>query len=189
MNLFKRITAAALSAVMIASTGLSAFAESDGVSAIKSGDGSSIIVVDFSDEASVIDPGAGTGDSGSTSVIEPSGESTETTVIDADDDTISGRADSVLDVSNHIYSPIDITGWTEWDGKTKLQKDTNYYITGEVKPRMNFSVPAGSRLLIKRRETHRIQGQVAERKGRAHRGAGRGADELRHDDRLRQGGL
>ena len=149
MNLFKRITAAALSAVMIAGTGLSAFAESDGVSAIKSGDGSSIIVVDFSDETSVIDPGAGTGDPGSTSVIEPSGESTETTVIDADDDTISGRADSVLDVSNHIYSPIDTTGWTEWDGKTKLQKDVNYYITGEVKPRMNFSVPAGSRLLIK----------------------------------------
>ena len=55
----------------------------------------------------------------------------------------------MLDVSNHIYSETDTSGWTEWDGKTKMQSGVNYYISKDTKLRGNFGVPAGSRLLIK----------------------------------------
>lgn len=153
MNFLKKAAAAALSAAMLAGMTLPAFAEAEGTTQIKNGDGSTMLVVDFGNETTVIDPAAGdgtggTGGSGDGAGIVTPGESTETTVIDPDE-TISGRPDSVLDVSNHIYSETDTTGWTEWDGSTKMQSGTNYYISKETKLRGNYSVPSGSRLLVK----------------------------------------
>lgn len=153
MNILKKAAAAALSAVMLAGMTLPAYAEAEGTAQIKNGDGSTMLVVDFGNETTIIDPSAGdTTDSSGTGadVVTPAdpGGSTETTVIDPDE-TISGKPDSVLDVSDHIYIEIDTTGWTEWDGKTKMQSGTNYYISKDTKPRDNYGVPAGSRLLIK----------------------------------------
>lgn len=151
MNFLKKAAAAALSAVMLAGMTLPAYAEADGTALIKTGDGSTMLVVDFGNETSVIDPATGdsSGDPGTSGaeIVTPGG-STETTIIDPDE-TISGKPDSVLDVSNHIYSEKDTSGWTEWDGKTKMQSGVNYYISKDTKLRGNFGVPAGSRLLIK----------------------------------------
>ena len=151
MNFLKKAAAAALSAVMLAGMTLPAYAEADGTALIKTGDGSTMLVVDFGNETSVIDPATGdsSGDPGTSGaeIVTPGG-STETTIIDPDE-TISGKPDSVLDVSNHIYSETDTSGWTEWDGKTKMQSGVNYYISKDTKLRGNFGVPAGSRLLIK----------------------------------------
>lgn len=154
MNIIKKAAAAALSVVMLAGMTLPAFAEAEGTATVKNGDGSTMLVVDFGNETTIIDPGAGdTSDSSSgagtgADIVTPTPGSTETTVIDPDE-TISGRPDSVLDVSDHIYSGTDTTDWTEWDGKTKMQSGTNYYISKDTKPRGNYGVPAGSRLLIK----------------------------------------
>ena len=130
MNFLKKAAAAALSAVMLAGMTLPAYAEADGTALIKTGDGSTMLVVDFGNETSVIDPATGesSGDTGTSGaeIVTPGG-STETTIIDPDE-TISGKPDSVLDVSNHIYSETDTSGWTEWDGKTKMQSGVNYYI-------------------------------------------------------------
>ena len=151
MNFLKKAAAAALSAVMLAGMTLPAYAEADGTALIKTGDGSTMLVVDFGNETSVIDPATGdsSGDPGTSGaeIVTPGG-STETTIIDPDE-TISGKPDSVLDVSNHIYSETDTSGWPEWDGKTKMQSGVNYYISKDTKLRGNFGVPAGSRLLIK----------------------------------------
>ena len=154
MNMLKRAAAAALSAVMLAGMTLPAYAEAEGTTQIKNGDGSTMLVVDFGNETTIIDPSGETTDTSGTTgsgadVVSPGNTgSTETTIIDPDE-TISGRPESVLDVSDHIYSGTDTSDWTEWDGKTKMQSGVNYYISKETKPRGNYGVPAGSRLLIK----------------------------------------
>lgn len=47
MNFLKKAAAAALSAVMLAGMTLPAYAEADGTALIKTGDGSTMLVVDF----------------------------------------------------------------------------------------------------------------------------------------------
>ena len=149
MTLFKKITAAALAAVILSGTSTAAFAEGAvGTATLVAEDGTQIIVADFNNETAIIDPGNGGeagGDSGGTSVIDP-GDNTETTVIDPDD---GKKPTSVLDVSNEPYSEIDLTGWTKWDGKTVMESGTNYYIDSKVAPRSNFTIPADSRFVIK----------------------------------------
>ncbi len=56
--------------------------------------------------------------------------------------------DSGVDLSDAGYTPIDISGYTLWDGKTKMKSGVNYYIDDIVKPRKNFTVPENSRLVI-----------------------------------------
>ena len=152
MTLFKRITAAAIAAVILAGTAVTAFAEGnpDGTSVIISEDGTPIIVADFGNETTIIDPtnpnNGDSGGSGGTSVIDP-GENTETSIVDPEDG--KKPESSVLDVSNEPYSEIDLTGWTKWDGKTKMESGTNYYIDSKTALRSNFTIPSGSRFVIK----------------------------------------
>lgn len=76
------------------------------------------------------------------------GTGSETSIIDPADDVESQVPESGVDLSDTEYTPIDISGYTEWDGKTKMLSGTNYYIKSAVKPRKNFSVPEGSSLVI-----------------------------------------
>lgn len=135
MTFLKR-AAAALCAVMVAASTLSAFAE----------DGGAGLAVDPGTETSVIetgDPG-----SGETSVIDTG--TPETTIVDPDEgDDQKDNSRSSLDVADEQYSEIDLTGWTQWDGKTKMVSGTNYYIEGKVAPRQNFTLPQDSRLVLK----------------------------------------
>lgn len=136
MTFFKRAAAAALCAVMLAGTTLSAFAE-----------GGASLAVDPSTETSVIDPGSS--DSGETTVID-TGNTTETTIVDPDEgDNKKDNSGSGLDVADEQYTETDISTYTQWDGKTKMVSGTNYYIDGKLAPRGNFTVPKESRLIIR----------------------------------------
>ncbi|MGN1340141.1 MAG: glycoside hydrolase family 25 protein [Oscillospiraceae bacterium] len=151
MTFFRRLTAAAVAAVIFAGSAVSAFSEGNpnGTSVLVAEDGTQIIVADFGNETTIIDPdnsGAASGSSGGTEVIDP-GNNTETTVVDAEDGV--KNTDSVLDVSDKPYTEIDLTGWTKWDGKTKMESGTNYYIDSDTAPRSSFTIPAGSRFVIK----------------------------------------
>ena len=56
--------------------------------------------------------------------------------------------ESGVDLSDTEYIPIDISGYTEWDGKTPMEEGQNYYISKSVKVSKKFSVPAGSTLVV-----------------------------------------
>lgn len=145
MTFWKRATAAALCAVMLTSTCLTAFAEAGADIAVNPGTETSVIDTG-SGETSVIDTGENTG-SGETSVIDTG--STETTIVDPDDgDNKKDNQGSGLDVADEQYSGIDLTDYVQWDGKTKMESGTNYYITGKVAPRKNYTVPKDSRLVV-----------------------------------------
>ncbi len=151
MTLLRRIAAAALSVVILAGIAVSSSAEenADGTSVLIAEDGTQIIVADFGNETTIIDPsvsGEGTGESGGTEIIDP-GDSSETMIVDPEDS--KKPASSVLDVSNEPYAEIDVEGWTKWDGKTKMESGTNYYIDSKTAPRGDFTVPNGSRFVIK----------------------------------------
>lgn len=150
MTLFKRAAAAALCAVMFTGGCLSAFAETNeaapGTKVILAEDGTEIIVADLGTETTIIDTGE---TSTEETTVTDQGESTETTIIDPDDGVHREESGSGLDVSNRTYSQIDLSGYTLWDGKTKMVAGTDYYIEGKVAPRINFSVPQGSRLVLK----------------------------------------
>lgn len=150
MTLFKRLTAAAVAAVMLTSAAVPAQgATTEGI--FNANDFITEVIPENPDGgASIIDPSGGDnggadGSSGGTEVIDTG--NTETTVVDPDDS--KKNVDSVLDVTNEPYSEIDLTGWTKWDGKVKMEAGTNYYIDSKVSPRSNFTIPAGSRFVIK----------------------------------------
>lgn len=158
MTFLKRAAAAALSAVLLAglgtpATGLSAFAEAGnptGTSVIKTDDGTEIIVADFGTETSIIDTGGST-DTGGTSetTIIDTGDNTETTIVDPAEDGTERVEGSGLEVSDKQYEEINLEGWTKWDGKTKMESGTNYYIDSKVAPRINFTIPKDSRFVVK----------------------------------------
>ncbi len=55
---------------------------------------------------------------------------------------------SGVDLSDTEYTPIDVSGYTKWDGKTKMEKGVNYYIDSTVKVKKKFTVPAGSEFVV-----------------------------------------
>ena len=122
MTLLKR-AAAFFVAAAISLSGFSAFAD---------------------DETAVSLPEA----AGTETELIDSGERVETEIIDPDDVEGSGKPDSGVDLSDTEYEPIDISGFTEWDGKTKMQPDTKYYIAKTVKLKSKFTVPEGSALVL-----------------------------------------
>ncbi len=63
-------------------------------------------------------------------------------------ETADSRPDSSVDLSDTEYTPIDISGYTEWDGKTPMESGQNYYISKSAKVSKKFSVPEGSTLVV-----------------------------------------
>ena len=142
MTIRKRLAAAALCAVMMAASAASAFAEA-GTAESVTGSGAELIDAGRDSGTSIIDAG----DTTETTVIDTG--DTETSVIDADEGTTGTKEDgSGLDVTDEQYQPIDLSAYTQWDGKTKMRSGVNYYISGKVAPRSDISIPAGSRLVV-----------------------------------------
>lgn len=81
-----------------------------------------------------------------TSIIDI-GERPETAVIDTEE-AESQKPESGIDLTDKDYSPVDISGYTLWDGKSKMASGTNYYIDSTVKVKKNYSVPADSKLVL-----------------------------------------
>ncbi len=55
---------------------------------------------------------------------------------------------STANITNTEYTPIDITNYIQWDGKSKLLSGANYYIDGKVGITSNVNIPAGTTLLL-----------------------------------------
>ena len=115
-------------------------------------------------------------DNGETSVIDVS-DKNETSVIDADNsktetEIITGEEKSDnstnVDISDIDYTPIDLTDYEKWNGKTDMEKGKNYYIEGTVKITSIRTVPEGSRLvltpgsslLVYKGKTFRVKGSM-----------------------------
>ena len=104
MKLFKKITALLLTAVLTFGGTASAFAESS--------------------ETAIID----TTEKPETAVID-SDKNPETGVINEGD----GADSSGVDLSDIDYTPIDLTDYIRWNGKTEMEQGKNYYVDGTVK--------------------------------------------------------
>lgn len=146
MTFFKRTAAAALAAITLISCTATAFAEQNEPT------GADIITVSGETQVISTDASAATSESGAdgtgASVIN-AGEKTETSIVDPEDENPRAEDRSGLDLANTQYSEPDTSDWTLWDGKTKMVSGTNYYIESKTAPRSNFTVPKGSRFLIK----------------------------------------
>ncbi len=131
-----------MAAVVLAASGVSAFAEEGGASLITD-------LTNRGTETAVTDAGTTAADTGGgeTAVIDT--ENTETAIVDPDEGDSKNSSGSGLDVADEQYAEIDLSGYTRWDGKTKMASGTNYYIEGKVAPKGNYTVPKGSSLVIR----------------------------------------
>lgn len=94
-----------------------------------------------------------------TTIISTDSTKPETGIVDAqkpetqttgtDDEEESHLPESGIDLSDVEYKQPDLTGYVEWDGKTKMKSGTNYYITSATKPRATVKVPKDSTLIIR----------------------------------------
>lgn len=120
MVLIKR-AAALITAAAITFGSMVAFAEGETGEALSEAAGTETVIIDVGGEVE-------------TEIIDPEGE--------------SSVPESGADLSDAEYEPIDLSGYTEWDGKTKLAASTNYYISKTTKLKGNFSLPQGSTLVL-----------------------------------------
>lgn len=100
-------------------------------------------------ETSIIDPITDeSSDSSETGESAESAESGEASESAESTETGESPPDSSVDLSDTEYTPIDISGYTEWNGKTPMEAGKNYYISQSAKVSKKFSVPAGSTLVV-----------------------------------------
>ncbi len=102
--------------------------------------------------AEVSDPGSGAGLIDSITTVQAEGPTEESGEFAGtprpESETEEMMPDSGVDLSDTEYTPIDISGYTLWDGKSRMKSGVNYYIDDIVKPRKNFTVPENSKLVI-----------------------------------------
>lgn len=100
-------------------------------------------------ETTIIDPNIDENPNNSETGESPYSESSESGESGAESsETADSRPDSSVDLSDTEYTPIDISGYTEWDGKTPMESGQNYYISKSAKVSKKFSVPEGSTLVV-----------------------------------------
>lgn len=78
-----------------------------------------------------------------TSVIDVSKKS-ETEIIEEFTNALSGG----VDISDTEYTPIDLSGYTVWNGTDKLQAGQSYCITGAAYITSNMIIPEGTAVVI-----------------------------------------
>lgn len=71
-------------------------------------------------------------------------ETTTDTTDAAEEETSRSRAD----ITDSSYTPIDVSTYQLWDGKTKMQSGVNYYIDSAVGVTANTTLPADSTLVL-----------------------------------------
>ncbi len=100
-------------------------------------------------ETTIIDPNIDENPNNSETGESPYSESSESGESgEESSETADSRPDSSVDLSDTEYTPIDISGYTEWDGKTPMESGQNYYISKSAKVSKKFSVPEGSTLVV-----------------------------------------
>lgn len=136
MTILKKITALLLAASISIGGAVTAFADESSTAA---GTETSILT-EAKPETSLAD----TQTKPETSIIPP--DKPETAVTDGENE--DAKPESGVDLSDINYTPIDLTGYERWNGKTKLQAGTNYYISGKMTISKSFTVPVGSKLVV-----------------------------------------
>ncbi len=145
--MFKKAISLLLAAMLAAGSSATAFAEVSAPSAA----GNETTIIDAPDK-----PEIGVTDTDST---KP-----ETSIVDPEESVETGG----VDLSDIDYTPIDLTGYEKWDGKTAMEEGKNYYIEGAVKPKKTYTVPAestlvitpGSSLTIYKGKTFKVKGNI-----------------------------
>lgn len=106
-------------------------------------------------ETTIIDPnidgnsGTETGEAtAESSESRESTESGESAQSPESSETNESKPESGVDLSDTEYVPIDISGYTEWNGKTPMVEGQNYYISSSVKVSKKFDIPKGSTLVV-----------------------------------------
>ncbi len=125
MKILKKITALLLASIIAVGGPATAFAATD----------------EAGPETTIID----TADKPETAVTDMDSNRPETSIIDEGE---SSKPSSGVDLSDIDYTPVDLTGYIQWDGKTEMISGKNYYITDTVKVSKHFAVPENSRLVI-----------------------------------------
>lgn len=138
MTIIKKITALIAAGALSLGCITTAFAENTLIPETPPNSETSIIdpITDESSDSSETGESAESAESGE---VSESAESTETG---------ESPPDSSVDLSDTEYTPIDISGYTEWNGKTPMEAGKNYYISQSAKVSKKFSVPAGSTLVV-----------------------------------------
>ncbi len=83
----------------------------------------------------------------------PENSKPETSVIDSDKNPETGLLDGEqenggVDLSDIDYTPIDLTDYIKWDGKTDMEQGKSYYIEGTLKLGKITTVPEGTKLVV-----------------------------------------
>lgn len=85
---------------------------------------------------------------------EPSDEAAQSQTSEANEttETSEGSDDNLpqsgVDLSDTEYTPVDISGYTRWDGKTAMEEGVNYYIDSTVRVKKKLTIPAGSEFVV-----------------------------------------
>ncbi len=141
MTLIKKITALIAAGAMSFGCLTTVFAENSLLSELPQDPPTS--------ETTIIDPNIDENPNNSETGESPYSESSESGESgEESSETADSRPDSSVDLSDTEYTPIDISGYTEWDGKTPMESGQNYYISKSAKVSKKFSVPEGSTLVV-----------------------------------------
>ncbi len=138
MTIIKKITALIAAGALSLGCITTAFAENEIIPEVPP-NSETIIIDPNTDETA---ERAETGESAESAESKESSESAESS------ETGESRPDNNVDLSDTEYTPIDISGYTEWNGKTPMEAGKNYYISSSAKVSKKFSVPEGSTLVV-----------------------------------------
>ncbi len=126
MKILKKITALLLASMLTISGPFAAYAEN------AAGAGTETTILDTTNKPE-------------TSIIDADSSKPETTIIEENEEK---KPETNVDLSDIDYTPVDLTGYIRWDGKTEMTDGKNYYVADTVKVNRHFSIPENSRLVI-----------------------------------------
>ena len=147
MKILNKITALLLASLIAVGSAVPAFAENPAEA------GTETTILDTADNKP------------ETSIIDADSSKPETSIIE---DKEEDKPQSNVDLSDIDYTPVDLTGYIQWDGKAQMIDGKNYYITDNVKVNKHFAVPENTRLVITpgstltvyKSKTFRIKGKL-----------------------------
>ena len=127
MKILKKITALLLASMLTISGPVCTYAENTAEA------GAETTIIDTTDNKP------------ETSIIDAELSKPETSIIQENEDK---KPETNVDLSDIDYTPVDLTGYIRWDGKSEMIDGKNYYVADTVKVSKHFAVPENSRLVI-----------------------------------------
>ncbi len=141
MSILKKATSFMLAAIITASASISAYADNNETTIIQANTSETIITNPANEsstsktETKITDP-----------VNENGTAKPETSIVESEE--LDNTSDSGVDLSDIDYTPIDISNYIQWNGKTAMTAGQNYYVKGKVDLLKSFVVPENTQLVI-----------------------------------------